>query len=93
MSEPTKPDVISIKTESAAHTVLNSILTQCAVTKKSYRTKLKISYLELMKGIGDDDTYADVDLLIEISCKWDESDNYEEEIVIEEDEEGGESYE
>ncbi len=93
MSEPTKPDVISINNESAAHTVLNSILTQCAVTKKSYKTKLKISYLELMKGVGDDDTYADVDLLIEISCKWDEADSSDTEISIEEDEEGGQSYE
>lgn len=93
MSEPTKPDIVIIKTESAAHTVLNSIITQCAVTKKSHKTKLKIGYLELMKGIGEDDTYADVDLLIEISCKWDEAGSSDELIIIEEDEEGGEAYE
>ena len=61
-------EVVEISTESAAHTVLNSILTQAAINKKSYKTKLKISYAELMKGIDETDSYADVDLLVEISC-------------------------
>ena len=93
MSELRKSEVVDIKSESAAHTVLNTILTQTAVNKKSYKTKLKLSYEDLMKGIGDDETFADVELLIEISCKWIEAGSLEEEIVIEEDEEGGEGYE
>lgn len=94
MSEYHKPDVTDIKTETAAHTVLNTIITQASINKKSYRTKLLLSYAEAMKGIGEDDTYTepDMELLIEISCRWIEAGSLEEEqIVIEEDEEGGAS--
>lgn len=93
MSNLQKADVVEIAEESAAHTVLHSIMTQAAVTKKSYKTKFKIAYLDLMKGIGETDTFADVDLQVEISCKWVESDIEDDEIVIEEDEDGGEAYE
>lgn len=87
-----KQDIVEINDEQAAHTILNSVLTQAAITKKSYKTKFKISYLDLMKGIGDDgDSYADVSLQVEIKCKWADSD--EDDVVIEEDEEGGEGYE
>lgn len=92
MSKQPKLDVIEIASESAAHTVLNAILTQAAITKKSFKTKLKISYLELMKGIGDVDSNADVDLEVEIKCRWVESSLSEDEISIEEDETGGEAY-
>lgn len=81
-----EPEVIEIANEQAAHTILNSILTQVSLTKKSYRTKFKISYLELMKGVDDNDSFSDVDLQVEISCKWVETDYEDEEIVIEEDE-------
>lgn len=84
-----EPEVIEIANEQAAHTILNSIMTQVAVTKKSYRTKFKISYVELMKGVGDEDSFSDVDLQVEIRCKWVEADYEEEEIIIEEDEENG----
>lgn len=88
-----KVDIVEVPDEKAAHSILNSIMTQVAVTKKSYKTKFKISYLELMKGIGEDDSFADVDLQVEISCKWVEADYEEEDIVIEETEDGGEAYE
>ena len=86
--------IVEIQSESAAHTVLNSILTQVAKTKKSYKTKMRLSYADLMGGIGDDDSFADVDLQIEIRCKWvevgdEDSDNV---IVISEDS-NGDSYE
>lgn len=87
-----KPDIIEISDEKAAHCILNSIMTQVAVTKKSYKTKFTIPYLDLMKGIGEDDSYADVDLQVEISCKWVEAVDGEQ-IVIEETEDGGEAYE
>lgn len=88
-----KPDVVEINDEQSAHSVLNSIMTQVAVTKKSYKTKFQISYLDLMKGIGDTESYADVSLQVEISCKWIEMDYDEESIIIEETEDGGEGYE
>ena len=89
----TKAEIVEIETESAAYTVLHSILTQVALTKKSYKTKLKISYADLMKGIGDTDTYADADLQVEIKCVWVAPSIEDEEVVIEEDETGGEAYE
>lgn len=89
-----KTPIVEINDEQAAHSILNSVLTQAAVTKKSYKTKFKIAYLDLMRGIGDEDsdTYENVSLQVEVQCKWVESDEIEEDIVIEEADEGGEAY-
>ncbi len=81
-------DVKYIKSETAAYSILHSILTQVASTKKSYKTKFLIPYHELMAGIGIYDEYADASLQVEIKCTWTESLD-DEQVVIEEDDEGG----
>ena len=93
MSKATNVKIHEIDAESAAHLVLNSILTKAATSKKSYKTKLKISFLELMKGIGDETSFADINLEISIGCRWVEDDGEEQIVTIEEDETGGEGYE
>lgn len=89
-----KNKVVQIADEHVAHSMLISILTQAAANKKSYKTKFRIPYIELMKGIGHIDTAADADLEVEITCNWVEADYEDDEpIVIEELEDGGEGYE
>ena len=89
-----KQDVVEVSDEHSAHIVFNSIMTQAAVTKKSFKTKFKISYYDLMKSIGEEeDSHAEAALQIEVSCKWVGTDYEDEDIIIEETEDGGEGHE
>jgi hypothetical protein len=74
---------------SAAHRVLEYLMTKAALTGKLKSTTIRVPYNELAASCGAPEKYKNVDLLVKLDFEWVESGNTELEIDF--DTEAGES--